>query len=92
MDTVLYVFKMTVYIMLEAVLLAMLLRAVLSWVNIDPNGGLYGFLCMITEPFILPVRLILESIEAVQRLPIDLSFFVTYLILNLISMLLNSWL
>ena len=92
MDTVLYVFKMTVYIMLEAVLLAMLLRAVLSWVNVDPNGGLYGFLCMITEPFILPVRLILESIEAVQRLPIDLSFFITYLLLNLISMLLSSWL
>ena len=91
MDTLLYVFKMTVYVLLEAVLLAMLLRAILSWVNIDPNGGLYGFLCLITEPFILPVRLLLESIEAVQRLPIDLSFFITYMLLNLISMLLQSW-
>ena len=85
---VLYIFKMTVCVILDAVLLAMFLRVLLSLFGADPNSGLYGLLCLVTEPFILPVRYLLESIEAVRTMPIDLSFFVTYLILNIVSGLL----
>ena len=88
MDYVLYIFKMTVCVILDAVLLAMFLRVLLSLFGADPNSGLYGLLCLVTEPFILPVRYLLESIEAVRNMPIDLSFFVTYLILNIVSGLL----
>jgi uncharacterized protein YggT (Ycf19 family) len=88
MDYVLYIFKMTVCVILDAVLLAMFLRVLLSLFGADPNSGLYGLLCLVTEPFILPVRYLLESIEAVRTMPIDLSFFVTYLILNIVSGLL----
>ena len=88
MDYVVYIFKMTVCVILDAVLLAMFLRVLLSLFGADPNSGLYGLLCLVTEPFILPVRYLLESIEAVRTMPIDLSFFVTYLILNIVSGLL----
>ena len=88
MEYILYIFKMTVCILLDAVLVAMFLRVIFSLFGADPNGGFYGILCLVTEPFILPVRYVLESIEAIRNMPIDLSFFVTYLILNLVSGLL----
>ena len=88
MEYVLYIFKMTVCILLDAVLLAMFLRVIFSLLRADPNSGFYGILCLVTEPFILPVRYVLESIEAIRNMPIDLSFFITYLILNIISGLL----
>lgn len=88
MDYILYAVKMTVCVMLDAVLLAMLVRAILSFVGVDPDGPVYTFLCVLTEPFIVPIRYLFDIFGLFRNLPVDLSFFVSYLILNIVSTLL----
>ena len=45
-----------VYFLLEAVMLAMFLRAILSWFPLKEDNPFVGFLSLVTEPFILPLR------------------------------------
>ena len=65
--------------------LAMFVRAILSLFGVDEESGLGAFLAAVTEPVILPARLLLSRIRALDGLPIDLSFIVTYLLLSLIA-------
>lgn len=86
MEYVIYILRVTAVILLDAVMLAMFLRAVCSWFMAE--GRLIDFLYMITEPFILPVRMLLDRFGLFQNLPVDLSFFITYLLLSVISAIL----
>lgn len=83
MDYLIYVLRVTAVVLLDTVMLAMFFRAICSWFMAE--GRLIDFLYMITEPFILPVRMLLDRFELFQSLPIDLSFFITYLLLSIIS-------
>lgn len=69
---------------------AMFIRAIMSWIpGLDENK--FGdFLYALTEPFIVPVRAVLDRIPLFQGLPIDMSFLVTYLLLSLLSMFLGG--
>jgi uncharacterized protein YggT (Ycf19 family) len=58
----------------------MLARAILSWFPID--NGFVNFLHAITEPFVLPIRLLFERLNWFTGLPIDISFFVSYLLIS----------
>ena len=65
-------------------LLLMFIRAILSWVMPDSEGGIIDFLYYLTEPIISPVRNMLMKIPALQELPIDLSFTVTYMLILIV--------
>ena len=65
--------------------LMMLVRAVMSWFPIDEENAILRFAYTVTEPFIYPVRLLLERIPAFREMPIDISFFVTFLLLSLVQ-------
>ena len=67
----------------------MLIRAVLSWFPVDDDAPLVNFVYAMTEPVILPVRIILERFDAVRNLPIDLPFFVAFIILSCVQMMLS---
>ena len=88
MITVFTVVADVVLLLLSAVQLAMLIRAILSWFPMDSNKFL-DFLYAITEPFIVPIRMLFQKMNWFQNLPIDISFMVAYLLLSLISMLLT---
>ena len=60
----------------------MIVRMLLSWMPVP----LLNFVYAMTEPLILPVRIVLERSQTVQALPIDLSFFVSFLLLGIIQM------
>ena len=77
----------TVVLILTALQLAMLVRAIMSWFPGDSNK-FENFLYAITEPLILPVRKLFERLNWFQGLPIDVSFFITYLLLSLVLVLL----
>ena len=77
----------TVVLILSVFQLAMLIRAIMSWFPGDSNK-FEIFLYAITEPLILPVRKLFERLNWFQELPIDVSFFVTYLLLSLVLVLL----
>jgi YggT family protein len=70
--------------------LLMMARAILSWLPFDDDSALQRFLFVTTEPFIQPVRALLEKINFLSGFPIDLSFLVTYILLTLISSLLPN--
>lgn len=79
---VIEIIKNIVIILLTVVQFAMLARAILSWFPID--NKFVDFLHAITEPFIVPVRLLFEKMNWFVGLPIDVSFFVTYLIISIV--------
>ena len=68
---------------------ALFIRAILSWFISNPENKLVFFLVVLTEPFVIPVRILLSRIEALQRLPVDLSLLVTSLLLDVIRVVLS---
>ena len=66
----------------------MLARAILSWFPMDSNK-LTDFLYTVTEPFIYPVRMLFEKMNWFTGLPIDMSFFVSYILLSVITTVLQ---
>lgn len=67
----------------------MLLEAILSWF-LPEDRLIMVILTTITSPVVFPVRMLLSRIPAIARLPIDLSFFVAFLLLGLVSGLLPT--
>jgi uncharacterized protein YggT (Ycf19 family) len=75
-------------IVLGAVLFAMLIRAVLSLFMMGEESKFSMLLFYFTEPFILPVRKILEKLGWFQGTPFDVSFFLTTVLIGMIQSLL----
>lgn len=88
MPTVFTVITDVVVLLLLGVQIAMMLRAILSWFFMDSNKFV-DFLYAITEPFIVPIRLLFEKLGWFQNLPIDVSFMVSYLLLSVLSFVLS---
>ena len=87
MNTLLYILQMTLSVLLGALELLMLGRAILSWLPIDEDNPLVRFLHTMTEPVIYPVRIFLERFDLFQGLPIDMSFFFTFILISILSMM-----
>ncbi len=87
---IVYLVTSIVRYLIMALQFAMFLRAILSWFLPGNDNAVTEFLYTITEPVIMPVRTVLEKIEAIRDLPIDISFFVTYLLLILLQYLLPT--
>ena len=87
MDILLEVLRGTAYLLIYVLHTAMFVRAILSWFPIG-QGKLAEFLYAVTEPVIYPVRVLFEKLNIGVGLPIDIPFFVTFLLLSLISMFL----
>lgn len=73
-------------ITLTVLLWAMLLRAILPFIVNPEENRFFFFLLVITEPFVLPVRVILEKLGIGQNTPIDMSFMVAYLFYWILQM------
>lgn len=54
------------------------------------DNRLYIFSVAMTEPFVAPVRFIMDKLGVESNLPIDMGFFVTYLILSFINIFLPA--
>ena len=80
-----------VIIFIDVILVAMLVRAVLSWFTMgDGSSWLSHFLFVVTEPFILPIRVLFARLGWFQGLPLDMSFFITTMLLTLFNILLSG--
>lgn len=82
------IFARTVSLILSVVSFAMLLRMLVSFFIYDEDSRLLRFLALVTEPFILPVRMLLVRFNIGQDSPIDWSFSLTYLLIALVQMFL----
>lgn len=87
MQYVLFLAAKLIALTLSVVSFSMLVRMILSFFA-DPEGKIYTFFFVITEPFIIPVRFILTKFNLLQNSPIDWSFTISYFIISLVQMLL----
>lgn len=74
---------------LSVILAAMLLRAVLSLFMMDEDSKLSTFAYAVTEPFIIPVRMLFEKHGWFEGMPMDVAFFVTCLLIEMIRVTLS---
>ena len=65
--------------------IAMLVRAVTSWFPGGDESAIGLVAYTITEPVVLPVRRVLERFESVKNFPIDMSFFVAFLLVSMLA-------
>lgn len=88
MTGILYILAKTVSVLLSAMQLLMMLRAIISWLPVDEDSNLVTFLYTMTEPLIIPVRALLSRFDGLDELPIDISFLVAFMLLSIIQLVL----
>ena len=87
MNNLLEVLRGTAYLLIYLLHTAMFIRAIISWFPVG-EGKFSGFLYALTEPVIFPVRVLFDKLGIGTSLPLDIPFFVTFLLLSFISMFL----
>lgn len=88
MYQLLYVVKATIRYFVIALQFLMFARAIMSWLPIDDDNPIDNFLYAVTEPFIAPVRAVIERFGWFEGMPIDMSFFITFILLSILEMFL----
>ena len=88
MQTIAIILAGTVNALLMVLQFAMLLRAIMS-LFFDEGSSFAAFLVAITEPVIMPIRMLFDRMEWFKNSPLDVPFFVTYMLLAIISSLLS---
>ena len=83
-----YVLVQFVLYAINVITIAMCIRAVISWFY-DGDGWFIRLLYFITEPVIMPVRLLLVKMNWLQNTPLDFSYILAYLILFIVQVLLR---
>ncbi len=78
----------TVRYLITAIQLLMFARAIVSWLPVDEDSPVVTFLYAITEPVIMPVRSVIERFGWFEGIPIDMSFFITFILLSVLEMIL----
>ena len=68
---------------------SMLAEAILSWF-LPEDSLLRVVLAVITMPIVFPVRAILSRFPTLQEFPIDISFFVAFLLLGFLRVMLPA--
>ena len=78
----------TVQALVSIVELCFLLRAILSWLPLSDSNPLITFTAMVTEPIIMPIRALFDRFGWFRDFPLDMPFFVAFILLNVVSSLL----
>lgn|GEM_PF-365960 len=85
----LYFIRTAAQFLLIVIEIAMFVRAVISFVP-SLQGGIFDqFSYAMSEPFIVPMRILLDRFESVRNLPVDVPFFITFLLISVIQTLLT---
>ena len=85
-----YVLARFVLIFIDAVSLAMLVRVILNWFTMGEQTKIGAFLFVVTEPIILPIRVLCNRFGWFRGLPLDMPFLLTIVSLSLLSVFLQA--
>lgn len=88
--TFLYFTAKLIALTLDAVTICMLARVLVPLFADVEESRFYAFLCVVTEPFIMPIRFLLVKFNILQDSPIDWSFSITYILIILVQQLLPA--
>jgi uncharacterized protein YggT (Ycf19 family) len=80
------------YYLVSAVEIAMIVRAILSFVVPDGEGVLMNFLYAVTEPFVAIMRRLFEALRIEIDFFLDIPFFATYFLIMLLKAVLRPFL
>ncbi len=86
---VVYLIKNAALALLGVLDLAMLVRAILSWIDPMEESKLGMFLFAITEPIILPIRRLCNKMNWFVGSPLDMPFMITIILIMLLQTLLE---
>lgn len=90
MNSGVYVVMRCAVLFVDVISIAMLVRAVLSWLFVDGQSKLGAFLYVVTEPIILPIRALCERFGWFRGTPLDMPFFITAILLTVLSLSLET--
>lgn len=79
-DSIIY----ALYHVADVLQFAMFLRAIMSWIPSLNESKFSAFLYELTEPFIMPVRKLLSRTRLANSM-IDMSFFITFILIVIIQ-------
>ncbi len=85
MQAVLYIIARTAQLLLIFMELALLARMILSWFITNEQNRFMLFLYAVTEPFILPFRVICHMFGMPDDLPIDIPYSIAFIALTLLN-------
>ena len=74
--------------LLELISLLLLVRAILAWIPPARDKKIAQIVYMLTEPFLLPYRMLFDKLGIGRGFFLDLSFLATILTLQLLTALL----
>ncbi|MBO5306046.1 MAG: YggT family protein [Clostridia bacterium] len=88
---VLYMVARLVSLLLWILEIAMIVRAIASWIPALDGKRWLDVVYMITEPIIVPVRALFERFSFFRNSPIDFSFVIAFLLLGIVQSLVSQW-
>ena len=90
MNNIVKIVADSVVVILYALQFLMFGRAIMSWFSPDEDNKLAQFLFTVTEPFVYPIRQLLNKFEFFSNMPIDMSFMFAMIILIVLTTLLSG--
>lgn len=81
----LYVLTASLAFLIDVVLFIMFVSAVLSWIIQDDEYPLVNAIHAVADLFTIPVRYVCDRFGWFQGFPIDMPFFITVILLSIIS-------
>ena len=88
---VVYMIARLVSALLSLLELAMLLRAVLSWLPGLGDSAFGNFIATVTEPVIAPIRALADRFGWFRNSPIDFSFMIAYFMLFILQSIVSAF-
>lgn len=88
---VVYMLAVLVSAFLSVLQLAMLIRAILSWLPGLADSAFGDLIYTVTEPVVVPIRALADRFGWFRNSPIDFSFMIAYLLLFLVQGLVGSF-
>lgn len=88
METVFYILAKCVRIILDVISLSMMIRMLLPIFADVEDNRLYMLSVAVTEPLIIPVRIVLDMLGIGENTPLDMGFLTTYFLLAIIDLFL----
>ena len=76
--------------LIDAVTLAMTVRAIMSWF-FDDGNSVHSFFISITEPFVIPIRKLFDKLSLGKGMPIDLPFMTAFFVLIILQTILGIY-
>ena len=85
MNIVIYLLRQTLLLCIDLLQIAMLARAIVGLFDPMREGGLSMFLYTLTEPIIMPFRILCDKMHWFEGFPLDMPFLFTVILLSLLQ-------